>query len=106
MEMDIKNWAIAGAARFGDVWKTVPDFWKRSNTFHAYLRFVDAAVERWGNDSTLVPMKNLRTTMVETNVSYFPTQIGGKGVWADDYGWCGISCLAARDYLLSINDQA
>ncbi|ROZ78144.1 hypothetical protein [Ramlibacter sp. WS9] len=104
--MDIKNWAVAGAARFESVWDFT-DYWKRSNTFHGFLRFVDAAAERWGDDPALVPMKNLRTAMIATNLSFFPEQMHDpKSIWADDYGWCGISCLAARDHLLSINDQA
>jgi hypothetical protein len=108
MDMDIKTWAIEGSVRFGAVvggvrvWE-FDDFWKRSNTFHAFLRFVDAAEQRWGNDPALQQMKELRTTIVKENESYFKTKIGKTWVWADDYGWCGISCLAAQDYLRSIN---
>jgi hypothetical protein len=104
MDMDIKTWAIEGSNRFRDVWE-FNDFWKRSNTFHAFLCFVDAAEQRWGNDPAIQPMKDLRAKMIKDNDSYFNKFIGGTGVWADDYGWCGISCLAARDYLHSIGDE-
>ncbi len=102
---DIKSWAVLGAARFASIWE-FKDFWKRSNTFHGFLRFVDASEVRWGNDPELGPMKELRMTMIQKNVVDFPTHIGDPLIWADDYGWCGISCLAARDYLLSINEEA
>jgi hypothetical protein len=103
--MDLKAWAAAGFERFQQVWK-FDDFWKRSNTFHAFLRFVDAAERKWGpNDPEVKKMSSLRDTMITTNSGFFDGQIGGGGVWADDYGWCGISCLAARDYLRRIGDQ-
>lgn len=104
MDIDIKHWAIEGSNRFCAVWE-FNDFWKRSNTFHAFLRFVDAAEQRWGNDPSLQPMKDLRTEMVEGNGRYFKQFIGLDWVWTDDYGWCGISCLAARDYLRSIDQE-
>lgn len=106
MNTDIKTWAIEGADQFAKVW-SFNDFWKRSNTFHCFLRFVDAAEERWGkNDPALGRMRTLRAEMIEANSTYFDGFIGGDTVWADDYGWCGISCLTARDYLLSIGDRA
>lgn len=101
MDIDIKASAVAGAARFENVWNFV-DFWKRSNTFHGFLRFVDAAEQRWGSgDPSLAPMQQLRKTMIDANGTFFDGQIGGVKVWADDYGWCGLSCLEAQNYLRS-----
>ncbi|HET7065730.1 MAG TPA: hypothetical protein VFI49_15775, partial [Rudaea sp.] len=98
--------AIAGAARFSSVWE-FDDFWKRSNTFHGFLRFVDAVEQKWGKSGDdLKPMRDLRSEMIGKNGPYFDRAIGGDGVWADDYGWCGISCLAAQDYLRSIGDDS
>lgn len=104
-ESDIKTWAIKGAKRFQQVWE-FQDYWKRSNTFHSFLRFVDAAEQRWGkNDPELEPLRSLRTEMITQNASYFRRYIGGQGVWVDDYGWCGLSCIAARNYLRSVGDD-
>lgn len=105
LEADIKAWAIQGAARFEQVW-AFQDYWKRSNTFHSFLRFVDSAEQRWGrSDPDLKPMQLLRTEMIGQNAAYFRQYIGGQGVWVDDYGWCGLSCIAARNYLQSIGDE-
>ncbi|NUP04535.1 MAG: hypothetical protein HOW73_00555 [Polyangiaceae bacterium] len=104
MGTDIKTWAIQSAAQFGKVW-SFDNYWKRSNTFHAYLRFIDAAEQRWGKtDPALEPIRKLRSTMVDANRSYFKKFIGDDKVWCDDYGWCGISCIAAGNYLLAIDD--
>jgi hypothetical protein len=110
---EVKNWAIAGAAKFSQPYKNsdtplwqFDDFWKRSNTFHGYLRLVQVAERKWGaTDPELKEMQALREAMIEANSTFFDTRIGGNEVWADDYGWCGISCLAARDYLVSVRDQ-
>jgi len=110
---DIKAWAIAAVKRFSQPYNdsNLPlwqfnDFWRRSNTFHAYLRFVEAAERRWSTtDPELKEMQALREAMITANSKFFDSQIGGKKVWADDYGWCGISCVEARDYLLRIGDQ-
>src|SRR6185503_18577056 len=78
---DIKTWAVKGAGRFEQVWE-FQDYWKRSNTFHSFLRFVDAAEHRWGkNDPDLQPMQALRSEMVSQNALYFRKYIGGQGVW-------------------------
>jgi hypothetical protein len=112
---DIKTWAVAAVERFSLPYKdkdtNLPlwqfdDFWKRSNTFHAYLCFVKAAERRWGTtDSEVEKMQALREKMIAANSTFFDSQIGDEGVWADDYGWCGISCLEAHDYLLRIGDH-
>jgi len=104
--VDIKAWAIAAAERFQQVWE-FQDYWKRSNTFHSFLRFVDATEQRWGKgDPALKPLQSLRTEMINTNASFFRSYIGGDEVWVDDYGWCGLSCIAARNHLQSIGDEA
>jgi hypothetical protein len=104
-ETDIKTWAVKGAERFQQVWE-FQDYWKRSNTFHSFLRFVDAAEQRWGkSDPALKPLQSLRTEMVGQNALYFRKYIGGQGVWVDDYGWCGLSCMAARNHLQSVGDE-
>ncbi|UTY60098.1 hypothetical protein [Massilia sp. erpn] len=105
MSIDLKTMAIAGAKTFADVWQ-FDDYWKRSNTFHSFLRFVDAAERRWGKgDPALQPMQDLRTTLTDANAAYFRPKIGNDYVWADDYGWCGLACMAAYDYLLSIGNR-
>jgi len=45
----------------------------------------------------------LRQTMIPANQAYFNSYLS-RGMWADDYGWCGIASLTARDYLLSVGD--
>jgi hypothetical protein len=104
---ELKTWAIAGAARFEAVWAAFDDFWKRSNTFHSFLRFVDAAEQQWGkDDKDLQPMRELRSKMIEKNGPYYHLILNDeekrRGIWADDYGWCGIACLEAQQYLRSI----
>ena len=43
--------------------------------------------------------------MVGANRAFFQGFIGDDSVWADDYGWCGLACLAARDYLLAASKR-
>ena len=43
--------------------------------------------------------------MIDTNSSFSDEYIGGQSAWVDDYGWCGISCLAALDYLRRVGDE-
>lgn len=103
--MDLKAWATGGFTRFESVWN-FKDFWKRSNTFHAFLCFVDAAEQNWPGDPGVENMSSLRNDMIDTNSSYFDGAINNpSGVWVDDYGWCGISCLEARDYLRRVGDE-
>ncbi|HEX7313734.1 MAG TPA: glycoside hydrolase family 76 protein [Pyrinomonadaceae bacterium] len=102
--MELKTWATGGFERFECVWK-FDDFWKRSNTFHAFLCFVDAAERNWPGDPEVENMSSLRKKMIDTNSTYFDGIIGGEWVWSDDYGWCGISCLAAYDYLRRVGDE-
>ncbi|NUP04534.1 MAG: hypothetical protein HOW73_00550 [Polyangiaceae bacterium] len=105
MSTDVKTWAIQGAERFNECWG-FDDYWKRSNTFHGFLRLVDAAEKRWGKtDPALSSMQKLRSDMVNQNYDYFKRHIGNDGVWVDDYGWCGLSCMAAGYYLRSANDE-
>ncbi|HEX8397458.1 MAG TPA: hypothetical protein VF644_08530 [Pyrinomonadaceae bacterium] len=99
-----KTWVIGGFERFKSVWN-FDDFWKRSNTFHAFLCFVNAAEQRFPGDPEVEKMSLLRNEMINTNSTFFDGVIGGEGVWSDDYGWCGISCLEARDYLLRVGDR-
>ncbi|WP_256077371.1 hypothetical protein [Massilia sp. YIM B04103] len=105
MSTDLKTMAITGAKTFAGVWN-FSDFWKRSNTFHSYLRFVDAAEKRWGRtDPALRPMQDLRTALIGENARFFKPYIGGDQVWADDYGWCGLASAEASVYLQSIGDE-
>jgi hypothetical protein len=104
MADDLKTWVVAAAQRFSEVWE-FNDYWKRSNTFHALLSFVDAAEKRWPNDPALGDMQRLRDQMIAVNADYFGNTIGCGGVWADDYGWCGLSCMAAWDYLRAKGDS-
>jgi hypothetical protein len=101
---DIYTWATDGFGRFTSVWK-FDDFWTRSNTFEAALRFVIAARAKWPGDPGVASMETfLRQTMVPENEGYFTSYLP-RGMWADDYGWCGIASLTARDYLLSVGDD-
>lgn len=105
MTTDLKSMAIAGARTFAGVW-LFTDFWKRSNTFHSFLRFANAAEKRWGKtDPALRPIQDLRVTLIDDNYRYFPSKIFDESVWADDYGWCGLACAEASDYLQSIGDD-
>jgi hypothetical protein len=102
-DSDIHTWATDGFGRFTSVWQ-FDDFWTRANTFEACLRFVIAARAKWPSDPEVEAMETfLRQTMIPANQTYFTTYLS-KAMWADDYGWCGIASLTARDYLLSVGD--
>lgn len=104
MTTDLKSMAIAGAQTFAGIWEFA-DFWKRSNTFHSFLRFADAAERRWGStDPALRPIQDLRATLIGKNAKFFQNYIGGDGVWADDYGWCGLASAEASIYLQSVGN--
>ena len=83
------------------------DFWTRANTFTAALQFVTAVRTQWPKDA------NVQKTIVQpfekviqTNNQYFQPFLTNHDVWQDDYGWCGIACLAARDYILKFKDPS
>jgi hypothetical protein len=102
---DIYTWATAGFERFTNVWEfdAPDDFWRRASTFEACVRFVTAAQAKWPTDPKVAAMKSFLAQMAKTNEAYFTSYLD-KSMWADDYGWCGIASLAARDYLLSAGD--
>jgi Glycosyl hydrolase family 76 len=100
---DIYEWATDGFDRFTSVWQ-FDDFWTRSNTFDACLRFVMAAQAKWPSDPKVEAMETfLRKRMIPANQPYFSFYLT-QAMWADDYGWCGIASLTAHDYLLSVGD--
>ncbi len=101
--MDIYTWATGGFTRFTDCWD-FKDFWTRGNTFDALLHFVGAAEQKWPDDPVIKQMLEFRKSMIQANSDYFNTN-GGRGWWADDYGWWGIACLEAYNHLLSIKDE-
>jgi len=107
MDADIKSKAVLGASRFAEVWQ-FNDFWKRSNTFQSILCLVDAAELRWGKgDPALHAMQALRASMLDANLSFFKERMAAPdGIWADDYGWCGIACVEACNYLRANGDAA
>src|SRR2546421_11556914 len=102
-DSDIHTWTTDGFGRFTSVWQ-FDDFWTRANTFEACLRLVMAARTKWPGDPEVAAMETfLRQTMIPANQAYFDSYLS-RGMWADDYGWCGIASLTARDYLLSVGD--
>jgi hypothetical protein len=101
--MDIYLWVKGGFERFENCWE-VDDFWKRGNTFHAFLRFVDAAERKWPSDPIVKKMSSLRQDIIQKNDAYFKSE-SDKSWWADDYGWWGMACLTAYNYLLRSNDR-
>jgi Glycosyl hydrolase family 76 len=96
---DVRTWAVAGFKRFKDVWK-FDDFWTRGNTFEACLRFVMAAQAQWGDKDQEIQEMGvfLKDKMIPGNKTYISSQLKSDN-WADDFGWWGIACLTARDYL-------
>jgi hypothetical protein len=99
---DLYAWATDGFVHFTDVWD-FDDFWTRANTFEAYVRFVEAARAKWPTDPNVAKMETFLQKMAQTNAAYFTKNLTISN-WADDYGWCGIASLAARDYFLSIGN--
>jgi hypothetical protein len=102
---DIHAWAAHGFDRFKTVWK-FDDFWTRGNTFEACLRFVMAAQAKWPHDPKVREMRSFLEHMISAEENYLSHRLNVKSVWADDFGWWGIACLTARDYLLSTGDTA
>jgi len=102
-DSEIYVWATDGFDRFTTIWQ-FEDFWTRANTFEACLRFVKAAQAKWPADPEVEAMETfLRQEMIPANQTYFTFYLS-QAMWADDYGWCGIASLTARDYLLSVGD--
>jgi len=99
-QSDIYTWATEGFGHFTDVWD-FDDFWTRANTFEACVRFVEAARAKWPTDPNVAAMETFLQQMAQTNETYFTAKLATSN-WADDYGWCGIASLAARDYLQSV----
>jgi len=101
-DSDIKTWAKEAFARFKGIWQ-FDDFWTRGNTFNAALRFVMAAKAKWPSDPDVEQMEASLKEMVSINKTWLEAKVVGAW-WADDFGWWGVACLTAREYLLSIGD--
>jgi len=101
-ETPILDMAVGGFGRFSSVWD-FEDFWTRGNTFDAALRFVTAAQRRWPDDPRVQDMQMFLRTIIGADRVYLRKEIKG-GYWADDYGWWGIACVTARNYLMSVAD--
>jgi hypothetical protein len=97
--------AIKAFNQYMKVWE-FEDFWTRSNTFTAALQFVTAARTRWPNDDKIRASISQIERVILKNKDYFDQFLTKDGVWADDYGWCGIASLAARDYIRRFPDSS
>lgn len=105
-ELPVCDWSVAGFKRFAAVWE-FDDFWTRGNSFHACLRFVTAAQARWPNEQPVQQMDRFLTgTMIPMNTQYLCDRLDSRAFWADDFGWWGIACLSARDYLQRSGETA
>jgi hypothetical protein len=100
--MDIYTMATNGFDAYAKIWQ-FDDFWTRANTFEACLRFVTAAQAKWPNDPKILAMKTVAKQISEGNLKNFQCNLK-QDMWADDYGWCGVASLRARDFLLKLGD--
>jgi len=100
--MDIYTMATNGFDAYAKIWQ-FDDFWTRANTFDACLRFIMAAQAKWPNDPKIRAMTKVAWHISQANLKYFQRNLQ-QDMWADDYGWCGIASLSARDYLLKLGD--
>ena len=103
IENKLKEWSFAAFGRYEEIWN-FNDFWKRGNTFDAFLTFVDAVQQRWPNDPVVKEMQQKVKEMLEENLSFFNGFDPGD-LWADDFGWWGLMALNARKHLLKINEN-
>lgn len=104
-DLPLYDWSVAGFKRFTGTWQ-FDDFWTRGNTFDACLRFVMAVQARWPNDPATRQMEAfLSSTMIPANVAYLSDRVDSPAYWADDFGWWGIACLSARDYLQQVGES-
>jgi hypothetical protein len=97
---ELRSRAETAFKQFHEVYFKFDDFWKRSNTFDGAIQFVAAARRRW-SDLRMDGIDDLITQ----NQSFFGCRMNDKGVWQDDYGWCGAACLSARDYCKTYGDD-
>jgi hypothetical protein len=91
-----------------DRW-AITNFWRRANTLDACIHFVNAANSRWPTDPDVQQMVNDLTTRLYTGPTtedqFFQPWLDDDGVWADDFGWCGLASLSAYDFLLGRYDD-
>jgi hypothetical protein len=107
--MNLYQCAVDGFKRYDQVWE-VNNFWKRANTFDAFLNFASLVLTKWPpssypNDHDLSQINKERNNITNKNYTYLLDNIQYPGNWADDYGWWGIAALRARDYRLKTDNK-
>jgi hypothetical protein len=96
--------SVYSGYQYRDRW-AITVFWMRANTLDACIRFINAANSRWPTDPDVQQMVDDLTTRLytgpKTEDQFFQQWLDDDGVWADDFGWCGLASLSAYDFLLS-----
>jgi hypothetical protein len=83
------------------------NFWQKSNQLDSYLRLASLAEEAWG------PLQNFwnavlygtgtnppRMGLIENFRRTVSAAVTVQTLWSDDYGWGGMACTSAAEYLL------
>jgi hypothetical protein len=77
-------------------------FWEKANQVHAYLRFAEIASKSFPDGDWYSLMREndfFEEFWKELNLQLTPA----SGMWADDYGWAGLACLAVAKAYREMN---